>query len=654
MNKKLIFLLALTVISINIFAQDATAASEEEAYLQDILNQKNEIYKLTLVDDQKAINKRFRKKEKLLTKLYSKNDVEAYKVTFSETRVIFADVPFLKSDVLYYRGELAFLRGQYQSAQQLFEELISEYYNSRKNDDAILKLAEIYAASGQDEKLAEIYGSYGGKKNPQLNFWYAQANYNMGDYLKAKRVFSEIKKKDFRFRAKLMLALISYLEDGTEAGLIEFRNIEKKYKPKTPYYSFVYLSLARILMEMDQPEASLHYYNKYHNLKTEINSEIADDILFEMAVENKNYQNYSQAKSLFQEVIAKTNKSSYYAPSKYYLSLTEQEEGNFELAEDNLQGLVESNNLLIKTLSSKYKLVEKYDQLALQKSSDDITEIEKATLNEKMLGLELATMKTNLTVRDLYTGERKTDVKAIALLEQEIFSYSSTVSDMEAVIKLAYTSQNKRIPRIIDGKIARNDSSIVTLQIIKYIGHLKNSTPGQYELARMLTLERFAQEDLQQSWIDIDRYARAKNRADIGDYATRSLGILDANIKALDLIAKYLFKGEPSEEVKGFIAEELNALRVNNEKLEGLKLLALENFNKKIAKRLEAQQEILVDEFAVLKQTYNQSIKNIMEEVRLSNIQYEENLLDLLFQQSIYLDEQYQEKQKEYSDSNHE
>ena len=108
-------------------------------------------------------------------------------------------------------------------------------------------------------------------------------------------------------------------------------------------------------------------------------------------------------------------------------------------------------------------------------------------------------------------------------------------------------------------------------QVIKYIGHLKNVTPRQYELARLLTIEKFTQGDLQQAWIDIDKYARAKGRSDIGEYATKSLGILDANIKALDLIAKYLFNGEPSEGIKGFIAEEMNALRANNEELEKLK-----------------------------------------------------------------------------------
>jgi len=654
MKKILLILLALIALSASVFAQAASSASEElsaeDAYLQDLINQKKEIYKLTLVDDKKAIDKSFKKKEKLLARHNKRDDLDAYKITLSEMRVIYADVPALKSDLLYYRGEYAFLTGKYKAAQTRLEELLAEYYNSSKNSRAVLKLAEIYAYTGQNEKLTEVYPSYVEKKNPRLNFRYAQANYNLGNYLKAKRVFSDIKKKEFRFRSKLMLALIAYLEEGTETGLIEFRSLEKKYNPKTPYFSFLYLSLARILMEMEQPEASLLYYRKYYELE----KNVTDDLLFEMALENKNYKKYDQAKMLFQEVISKPNKSSYYAPSKYYLSLTEQEEGDFELAEANLTDLVESNKLLIETLSSKYKLVEKYEQMSEQKSSEDLTEVETATLNEKMMNLEIATLKTNLTVRDLYTGKRKTDVKAIALLESEIFSYSSTVSDMEAVIKLAYTAKNKRIPRIIDGKIARNDSSIVSLQIIKYIGHLKNITPRQYQLARLLTIERFTQEDLQQAWIDIDRYARKKNREDIGAYATKSLGILDANIKALDLIAKYLFNGEPSEGIKGFIAEEANALRVNNQELEELKLLAIEKFNKKIAKRLEGQQEILIEEFAVLKQTYNQTINSIMEEVRLSNIQYEENLLDLLFQQSIYLDEQYKIKQKEYSDSNNE
>jgi len=653
MKKILLFLLVLIALSLNVMAQSASSledTSEEDAYLQEILNQKQEIYKLTLVDDKKAIDKSFRKKEKLLSKYTKKNELDSYKITLSEMRVIYADVTSLKGDILYYRGESAFLAGKFKLAQKHFEALLAEYYNSPKNNLAVLKLAEIYFYTRQDEKLNEVYVSYNGKKNPQLNFWYAQANYNLDNYLKAKRVFAEIKKKEFRFRSKLMLGLISYLEDGPESGLIEFRNLEKKYKPGTPYFSFIYLSLARILMEMEQPEASLLYYRKYYDLE----EKITDDILFEIALENRNYKKYDQAKFLFNQIITNPEKTSYYAPSKYYLSLTEQEEGDFERAEGNLLDLVESNKLLIETLSSKYKLIEKYEEMSEQKSTGDLTEVEAAALDEKMMNLELTTLKTNLTVRDLYTGARKNDVKVIALLESEIFSYSSTVSDMEAVIKLAYISKNKRIPRIIDGKIARNDSSIVSLQVIKYIGHLKNITPRQYQLARLLTLERFTQEDLQQAWIDIDRYAREKNRDDIGQYAAKSLGILDANIKALDLIAKYLFNGEPSEGIKGFIAEEVNALRVNNEELEKLKLLAIDKFNKKIAKRLEGQQEILIEEFAVLKETYNQSINRIMEEVRSSNIQYEVNLLDLLFQQSIYLDEQYKEKQKEYSDSNNE
>ncbi|MBC8385410.1 MAG: hypothetical protein H8E57_07820, partial [Candidatus Cloacimonetes bacterium] len=69
--------------------------------------------------------------------------------------------------------------------------------------------------------------------------------------------------------------------------------------------------------------------------------------------------------------------------------------------------------------------------------------------------------------------------------------------------------------------------------------------------------------------------------------------------------------------------------------------------NKKIAKRIEQEKEILIEENELLKNTYSKAIDSIKDEVIQESDKYRISLLDVLFKQTQNLDEEYDEFQEQ-------
>ena len=118
-------------------------------------------------------------------------------------------------------------------------------------------------------------------------------------------------------------------------------------------------------------------------------------------------------------------------------------------------------------------------------------------------------------------------------------------------------------------------------------------------------------------------------------------------MRSLDVMAEVAFSGKAPEELHQIIQEESAAIEHNRSELVILKKDVIENFNKKIAKRLEQEKEILIEENELLKNTYSKAIDSIKDEVIQESDKYRISLLDVLFKQTQNLDEEYDEFQEQ-------
>ncbi len=617
---------------------------EEITYFYNLLQQRDGVRKLYKKGKISDLKKIFSKNAKVMDRMIIENRLKALSLKIGEQKIIYGDVVELQDQILYYRAKLAFIKENYNKAQNLLEDLVTNYPQSKRLNSVQLILQEIYFRDGRDEELIVCFDNYVGKISLKQNYWLAQAYFNVGRYEDASSIFKVLSKnKEFGFRAKAMQAMIAYFIDGIDIAIEKFKILEERYGLGTDYYDFVILSLARLYSANDDIAQTLAYYENYSNIHQ---GEISDELLYEIALQFYNNQFFDKAINYFYKIVEKPVKSEYFASAKFLVAVSEQGRGNFDQAESTLTEIINRNNVLLETMNTKYRLLAKYNETRRKLASLDISAEEIEALQKKADTIEEALQSTNKTMQELYTGLDPISLQLLELLEEEYLAYSSTIADIEAIILLANTVPNKRIPAIIDREIASTDSSIVTLQILNYLGHRPRFTYKDYDFARALAIEKVYQDNLLKTWNEIEQIAITNNHEEMIPTIQDSRQLIVENLESIDVIAQYMFKGKPSDEFQQIIHEESEAIDKNRENLISLKQEVIENFNKQIARRLSKEKEILVAEFQSLNLSYDQALAIIMDEVKVENEKYQFSLLGVLFKQAQAIDEEYQEFQE--------
>jgi hypothetical protein len=217
---------------------------------------------------------------------------------------------------------------------------------------------------------------------------------------------------------------------------------------------------------------------------------------------------------------------------------------------------------------------------------------------------------------------------------------------MDAIILLAESLPNKRIPAILDREIASSDSSIITLQVLSYLGHRPRFTSKDFDFAKALASEKIYQENLLNTWAEIEQIAIQNNHEDMLPSIRNSKKNIEENLGSIETIAQYMFKGKPSDDFQELIQDEAVAIDRNKKELMELKRDVILNFNKLIAQRLSNEKEILITEFEKLQFVYDGTLSELMEEITSANEQYQFSLLSILFKQTQILDKEYKEFQE--------
>jgi len=405
----------------------------------------------------------------------------------------------------------------------------------------------------------------------------------------------------------------------------------------------VLISLARLHLVNSDIEKSLAYYDAYYDMTYE---DIPDEIIYEIAMQNYNSKEYVKAIDYFNIIIDKPVKSQYFASSKFFVAVSEQGQGNYDQAENTLSEMIARNNVPMEIMNSKYNLLERYSKLKRQLNQKDLSGEDWDKLKARIEGIEKALVLTNSTLETLYTGLDAGSLNMLQVLEDEYLSYSGTIADMEAIILLAESLPNKRIPAILDRVIASSDSSIITLQVLSYLGHRQRFSSKDFNFAKALASEKIYQENLLNTWIEIEQIAIQNDHEEMLPSIRNSKNNIEENLDSIETIAQYMFKGKPSDNFQDLIQDEAVAIGKNKKELMELKKDVILNFNKLIAQRLSNEKEIMITEFEKLQFKYDGTLSELMEEITSANKQYQFSLLSILFKQTQIMDKEYKEFQE--------
>ncbi len=612
--------------------------------LKYIAEQRSLIRQLHKQGNMEEIRKNMREVVLSLERLLDEYLYDSFSLKVLELYIVYKDLPEFKDYILYYRAKDAILKNNVRVALPLLEDLVNNYPQSEKLDPGLMLLEEAYFKLGMDEELIAVYDRYSQMNSLQQNFWIAQSLYNLGRYEESKEIFQILQRSSrYNFKAQAMLALISSLQDSIERGIEKFLLLEEAYSPKDPYYDFIILSLARLYYAQDDLEKSAAYYSQYYGMHE---NNVEDAVLYEIAVVLNEAGDYQSAIDYLDAIIQKPIKSEYFVSAKFLKAVSQQGQGDVSKAQETIDEMIQQNNQILQTLNSKYQLLDQYHENKLKLVEAQLPQSEKEWLQNQVQKIETDLENINTDLERLYSGLNPQMLDMLRILEQEYFWYSSTISDMQALIQLAKTVPNKKIPKLLDIEIARVDSSKMSIEVIENLSHLPSITNADYYFAQILVEEKYYHQDLINTWDKIIEIAKMNEHKEIIPFAQKSKQILEENINSLNAISSNIYSGEVDENIRMMINEEIAAIENNKRALQEMKELAKNKFNKIIANRLSTEKEFLAAEFEALGSLYKQTLNEIENDIASENVEYQYNLLGVMFRQTQIMDDEYKEYQE--------
>ena len=614
--------------------QDLQNIEHEIAFYSSITQQRKKAREFNLSGESRKLENLFREQEAQIAEINPKQDQAEYDKRILALGFIFKEFPSYQDDILYYRA-LAYQADNNTSASlDALSQLITQYPSSNRYTTAAMMAARLYFESGDFASYIDIVTTNRlATGNTLIQYNLGNAYYNEGFYDEAKTLFNQLSADgEFGFRAQALLALITYDQEGIDAALSAFTQLQNNYPPETPHYSFVIVSLARLYDEHGDHERAMLYYAQYAAMEKDA---IDDELLYEIGVRFALDDDYATAKDYCIKVLAKDKFSDYTIPARVLAYALDLEMESPEEFEKNVTQFIEHNDAILNTLREKRALLDDYNRTINSASTADTV----------ISNLENSIVTTNELLKEMYVGRHDDKVDIMLLLENEYFYYINTLNNIDQVIALAQNQKNNRIPEIIEREIAAIDTNLVSLEFIKIYMLSPEMTPGDIALAQELAQTKRVEASRKKEWLDLEAiHADDPQQAAI---ARIQASLTQADIDALDVLSRYYFQMYQNDEVEQLIDNEIAAMEQSKQEYRSLQGDIAENFNKRIARYMGKERDVLAAEFVEVQNTYDSLIQTFTDDVVGQNQQYQMEMLDVLFKYSLKKDEQYQQYQKE-------
>jgi len=160
--------------------------------------------------------------------------------------------------------------------------------------------------------------------------------FNQFRFLYRRDLWWKLNDEEYGLRSRCMSILLTYQNGNINQAITDFLTLKYQYPPSTPYFNFINLSLARLYAISGDNNEAISLYDQYVQLQ----KDIPDDILYEIATVYKNFGEYTQAINYYQKITEKPVKSNYYVTAKYFTAITEQDRGNYESGRENLREII--------------------------------------------------------------------------------------------------------------------------------------------------------------------------------------------------------------------------------------------------------------------------------------------------------------------------
>jgi len=626
---------------------DLAVLDEEVDYYQQLVDKRNRVKSLLEQNRLSTIREIFERDLAELDVIFESDDTErAVKKLWEITRIYKGistlDIKnyFPERLLQYYEARLDVQDGHYEKARRLLEKNLANNVDPQHRNEIVLLLEEIYFNLRIWEDYISVYPVYRGINTPQQRWWLGQSFYNTGRLDDASTVFRRLANdEEYGLRSRCMSILIIYQNGNINQAITDFLTLKYQYSPATPYFNFINLSLARLYAISGDNNEAISLYDQYVQLQ----KDIPDDILYEIATVYKNFGEYTQAINYYQKITEKPVKSNYYVTAKYFTAITEQDRGNYESGRENLRDIIEKNDNLMLSLNKKYALLENYSSLLHNLITETLSPERRSQIDAQLNDLENQFQENREEIETYSEGVDSKKLLYLKQLEQEYFSYTITLANYEAFVRYSRNPMLKRLPSIQNYQMSRTDSSVVYLQMVNYVENLSKKSAESYTLAKFLAEQKVYLAFIRDIWFDIKGLGIDYSALEITEVAENADSLISSNLEIISDLEGWAFKSEHSKEEKDLLAEKRNLIENNNKELEKNEQDFIDKFSQDVTPQLADK----VDNFAAsqdeIRNHYIDTITAMVESLSDENQMYENTLLDILFRQSRLLDDEYVE-----------
>ena len=626
---------------------DLAVLDEEVDYYQQLVDKRNRVKSLLEQNRLSTIREIFERDLAELDVIFESDDIErAVKKLWEITRIYKGisalDIKNYFPDKLlqYYEARLDVQDGHYEKARRILEKNLANNVDPQHRNEIVLLLEEIYFNLKIYEDYISVYPIYRGINTQQQRWWLGQSFYNTGRLDDASTVFRRLANdEEYGLRSRCMSILIIYQNGNINQAITDFLTLKYQYSPTTPYFNFINLSLARLYAISGDNNEAISLYDQYVQLQ----KDIPDDILYEIATVYKNFGEYTQAINYYHKITEKPVKSKYYVTAKYFTAITEQDRGNYESGRENLRDIIEKNDNLMLSLNKKYALLENYSSLLHNLITETLSPERRSQIDAQLNDLENQFQENREEIETYSEGVDSKKLLYLKQLEQEYFSYTITLANYEAFVRYSRNPMLKRLPSIQNYQMSRTDSSVVYLQMVNYVENLSKKSAESYTLAKFLAEQKVYLAFIRDIWFDIKGLGIDYSALEIIEVAENADSLISSNLEIISDLEGWAFKSEHSKEEKDLLTEKRNLIENNNKELEKNEQDFIDKFSQDVTPQLADK----VDNFAAsqdeIRNHYIDTITALVESLSDENQMYENTLLDILFRQSRLLDDEYVE-----------
>ncbi len=621
----------------------------EIGHLRELALQKKALLKLDNAGDKSGLRSSFVKDRQSLTTFLDEGDYAAALNAYIDLTLVYQGFVSLEDQMLYYEGAIYYGYGRKVKAQQLFERLIGKYPDSIYFSDAVRYLEDIYIHAGMDEEFLAIAQRNPNQNDPQHVYWMGQANYNLGNLEEAENIFTGLgNDADYGFRSSCMLSMIGYFSYGLDYGIESFLNLVVDYPSDAPYFYFVYLSLARLYQERQDYDKALYCYNQYLAMS---DAPIDDEFRYELVVMLLKMGDFNQANVYLKEIIDNPTSSAYFTSASYLLAIVNMETGDLDGARDNINEALATTSQILEAINLKNELMQRHESLIRQYDQAISLEMKNNLLNQ-IRGIDEQIIATSKALETLGTGLTEEDYIRLQIYEEELAYYSETFDKVNLLTQVANTKPNKKIPKRIDQKLEILDEYAVRINTLQLLSNLQELNPGEYEMAYVISSEMYISQKTLEKWEAVKLDAQRKGKTELVGKADQAIRLLQENISSLSTVSMYTF-GElrTSSDMQQELASEVENIENLRKEFASIRQRTVDEYNKKLANRLKRLDDLLVEENLAMKDRYNKFLSKLENTVEDTSAKYRYTLVDILYRESMLLDQEYQSRQAEYKQS---